>query len=290
MDDSSTMKKPSNTSLRSFQRDVDATEASAFAAFVAKGPGIATATCRAAYESAPALRAYDLAFENVLHEAVETPPPKDLPAVWLLYNMGLVIKTRHSLFAIDIAHRRGVELAPHLDFALLTHNHDDHWTPDFYEALNRAGKTVVSNFLDNYGACRSGQARGGYTPGRRSRTFADVTVRTALSDHNEYLKNFTLTFEITVGNWTLYHTGDSSNIAKLNPARRPDLWVVHPRCGIDVGEGVRKFHPARTVIGHLCELGHSKWRWTLADGCTEAKKAEAAGSPAIVPLWGDRIQ
>lgn len=278
-----------NKPFRTFQRDVDATMASAFAVFAAKGR-MPPAKREAAYNAAPALRAYDLAFGKVLREAATTPPPQGAPAVWLLYNMGLVIRTRKTLFAIDVAHRRGAELAPLLDFALVTHNHDDHWTPAFYEAMDGAGKTVVSNFLDNYGALRGGKSPGGYAPGRRTLTIGDVTIRTSLSDHNNYLKNFTSAFEIAVGGWTLYHTGDSSNLSKLNPKRRPDLWVVHPRCGIDVADGVRKFHPERTVIGHLCELGHSKWRWTLADGMEEAAKAEAAGSKAVVPLWGDRIQ
>ena len=278
-----------NETSRAFQRDVDATAASAYDAFVSKGR-MAAARREAAYRSAPALRAYDLAFENVLREALATPAPPDAPAVWMLYNMGLVVRTRKTLFAIDVAHRRGAELAPHLDFALVTHNHDDHWTPAFYEAMDGAGKTVVSNFLDNYGAFRGGKARGGYAPGRRTLRIGDVTIRTSLADHNGYLRNFTLAFEIAVGDWTLYHTGDSSNLAKLNPKRRPDLWVVHPRCGTDVAAGVRKFRPARTVIGHLCELGHTKWRWTLADGEEEAARAEAAGSKAVVPLWGDRIQ
>ena len=274
---------------QSFQRDVDATETRVYAAFVAEGLAISPARRKAAYAAAPALRTYDLAFESVLREAVATPAPRDTPAVWFLYNMGLVVKTRETLFAIDVAHRRGPELASHLDFALITHNHDDHWTPAFYTAMDRAGKTVVSNFLDNYGAHRGGTSPGGFAPGRRTLKLGDVTIRTALSDHNGYLRNFTSTFEISVGNWTLYHTGDSSNIAKLNPSRTPDLWIVHPRCGLGVADGVWKFHPVRTVIGHLCELGHSKWRWTLADGREEAAKAESAGSTAVVPLWGERI-
>lgn len=275
-----------------FQRDVDATAASAFKAFVAAGPEMAPFAREAAFTSSPGLRLYDEAFGKVLREIRETPAPTDgaPPAVWFLYNMGIVVRTPQSLFAIDIAHRQGVRLAPLLDFALITHNHDDHWLPDFYFAMDCAGKTVVSNFLDNYRAFRGDKGNpGGYSRGRRTLRIADATIRVAPSDHNGYLRNFTSSFEITVGDWTLYHTGDSSNITKLNPSRRPDLWFVHPRCGLDVAEGVRKFRPRRVVIGHLCELGHSQWRWTLADGLAEAAKAKAAGAEAIVSLWGQRI-
>ena len=205
--------------------------------------------------------------------------------------MGLVVKTPRVLFGIDVAHRQGARFAPMLDFALVTHNHDDHWDRPFYDAMNGAGKTVVSNFLDNYAAVRAGHP-GGYARGRRVFALGDARIRTALSDHNRYLRNFTTAFEIAVGDWTLYHTGDSQNLAKLRPTRTPDLWVVHPRCGLDVAEGVRAFRPRRVAICHLCELGHppERWRWTLADGREKAACAEAAGAEAIVPLWGERLQ
>lgn len=278
--------------FNSFQRDVDATSAADFAAFVAAGPEMDRAAREASFASAPALRLYDEAFERVLREVRETPPPASgtPPAVWFLYNMGIVVKTPHSLFAIDIAHRQGVRLAPLLDFALVTHNHDDHWLPDFYFAMDGAGKTVVSNFLDNYGAHRVGRMPGGFIRGEKVFELGDVRIRTALSDHNDYLADFTTVFEIAVGDWTLYHTGDSANLAKLNPSRQPDLWIVHPRCGLDIAEAAGKFRPRRAVIGHLCELGHTKWRWTVADGLADAAKAEAAGAKSAVPLWGQRIQ
>lgn len=275
----------------SFQRDVDATAAASYATFVAAGPELDPAAREAALVSAPALRLYDEAFERVLREIGETPAPAagTPPVIWFLYNMGIVVKTSHSLFAIDVAHREGVRLAPILDFALITHNHDDHWRPDFYFAMDGAGKTVVSNFLDNYGAHRAGIMPGGFVRGEKVFELGDVRIRTALSDHNDYLADFTTTFEIAVGDWTLYHTGDSSNIAKLNPSRPPDLWIVHPRCGLDIGEAARKFRPRRVVVGHLCELGHKKWRWTMADGLADAAKAEATGAETAVPLWGQRI-
>ena len=90
-------------------------------------------------------------FEKVLKE-IDGCEIVDTPAVWHVYNMGYIVKTRESLFSIDLNHRRDTELAPRLDFALITHNHDDHFREPFYAAMNGAKKTVVSNFKDNYGA------------------------------------------------------------------------------------------------------------------------------------------
>ena len=286
--------KPSRATREAaaFQADVDGVSAPDYKAFRAAGTAMSEKARRAAFAAHPGLRRYDEAIEKVFDEARATVvPPGAPPAVWLVYNMGLVVKTPRVLFGIDVAHRQGARFAPMLDFALVTHNHDDHWDRPFYDAMNGAGKTVVSNFLDNYAAVRAGHP-GGYARVRRVFTIGDARIRTALSDHNRYLRNFTPAFEIAVGDWTLYHTGDSQNLAKLRPTRAPDLWVVHPRCGLDVAEGVRAFRPRRVAICHLCELGHppERWRWTLADGRAAADLARAAGAEAIVPLWGERLQ
>ena len=68
-----------------------------------------------------ALKAAELAFDRVLKAAKSTIVAGDAPAVWSVYNMGYVVKTRKSLFAIDLKHRRAAEFAPLLDFALVTH-------------------------------------------------------------------------------------------------------------------------------------------------------------------------
>lgn len=274
-----------------FQRDVDATAASEFQHFRFAGAAMDVTERLAAYGAVPALRRYDEAFDKVVAEVRSTVVPEGmLPAVWFLYNMGIVVKTPHTVFGIDIAHRKGTLLVPLLDFALVTHNHDDHVDAAFLEAMDGAGKTVVSNFFDNYGALRGGRMPGGYTHGGKTFKLGDTTVLTASSDHNGYLVDFTLAFEIHVGVWTLYHTGDSANLEKLRPVRTPDLWFVHPRCGIDSAEAAQTFHPRRTILGHTCELGHDKWRWTLADAGEDAARLQGEGFEVVVPIWGDRIQ
>ena len=172
--------------------------------------------------------------------------------------MGYIVKTREALFSIDLNHRRGTELAPLLDFALITHNHDDHWRQDFYRAMDGAGKTVVSNFLDNYGV-RNWKKDGGYTRAVKTFKIKDVEIRTSLIDHNDYLIDFTTAFEIRVGDFILYHTGDSGRGTepKLGTVwGKPDLWLFFPGCGIDVSKAVPVVQPKRIVFGHIWELGH----------------------------------
>ena len=59
-----------------------------------------------------ALDALERAFEKVMREAKETTVAGDVPAVWSVYNMGYIVKTRESLFSIDLIHRRDVEFVP----------------------------------------------------------------------------------------------------------------------------------------------------------------------------------
>ena len=234
-----------------------------------------------------AIRRLDAAFDRIFAE-VKATSVADRPAVWFLYNMGVIVKTREACFSIDLMHPRAPEIAPLLDFAMITHNHGDHYMRSFYRAMDGAHKTVINNFECNYGT-RNWNKDGGYTRAKKTFQIKDVEIKTSLTDHNGYLVDFTTAFEVTAGGFRLFHSGDCSNVGKLNPAMSPDLWIVHPRCGMNVADGVKKFKPATTVIAHLNELGHDKWRWTWQDGLDEKAKVEAVGGKAIVPVWGERI-
>ena len=227
-----------------------------------------------------------------MREEIKATVVFDRPAVWHVYNMGTVVKTRETCFAVDFKHRREMEFVPNLDFLLLTHNHGDHCSERVYKAVDGAGKLVISNFKDNYGHPGWRKGLGGYTRAEKTFQVKDVTIRTSLTDHNDYLADFTTAFEITSGGYTIYHTGDCSNVAKLKPkCGRPDLWIVHPVCGMDVRDGYGKFQPKLTAIEHLNELGHrpGRSRWTYQRGFAEAAKIETLGGKTVVPLWGERI-
>ena len=277
---------PEEDILETWQRRTDRVSAGVFERYLLDG-----GTRRLA-----ALRRLEGAFDRVLREVRET-EAGDIPAVWCVYNMGVVVKTRESLFSIDLHHRRAAELAPLLDFALITHNHDDHWRPDFYRAMDRAGKTVVSNFLSNFGAAdwaRGGAdwaARGGYARTRRTLRVRDAEIRASTLDHNGYLVDFTSAFEIRVGGWTLYHTGDcgAGSERRLRPSRRPDLWVFFPGCGIDVEAAVRRVRPKRLAFGHLWELGHRTGRLSAPLLRNAFAAARRAGAEPVLALWGERL-
>ena len=119
-----------------------------------------------------------------------------------------------------------------------------------------------------------------------------MTIITGLCDHNDYLIDYTTPFEVQIGRFTLFHSGDCSSHAKLHVTRRPDMWVFHPRCGMDPVAGCREaINPKLAVIAHLQELGHAKgrYRWTYRDGLDIKARLEAAGFTARMPLWGERL-
>ena len=280
--------------LQTRQGEIDVVSPQDYADYWRPGLDADPAKLEATLRRLPALRRLEDAFDKVFREAKETVVDDiNHPAVWFVYNMGLIVKTPKTLFSIDLHHRRAEEFAPLLDFALITHNHNDHYTEPFKFAMDRKEhKTVVNNFFDNYGT-RNWLKEGGYTRARSKKfKFGDVTVVTGLCDHNGYLKNYTTTFEVRIGDFIIFHSGDCSNHAKLHVSRAPDLWVLHPRCGMDAAKAcVEAVHPKTAVVAHLQEMSHAigNARWTFADGLAEVSKIEAAGFHVVMPLWGDRL-
>ena len=264
-----------------WQRETDLVSAQTYGEYLLDGNTRGLAT----------LEKLERGFEKVLRE-IDATTVGDIPAIWSVYNMGYVVKTREALFSIDLVHRRAAaELAPRLDFALITHNHGDHYLLDFYRAMDGAGKTVISNFLDNYGV-KNWKKNGGYTRAVKTFKMKDVEIRTSLIDHNDYLIDFTTAFEMRIGDFMLYHTGDSGRGTehKLGTVwGRPDIWLFFPGCGINVAKVVRQVQPKRVVFGHLWELGHVHGRLTMP----LIRRALAAATPEcgnVAPaFWGDKV-
>ena len=278
---------PASTADRlTLQGEIDAVPAKAFAAYL-RGEERAAAGVR----EYPAVARLDATLAHVMQEAMEV-AVDDRPAVWLVYNMGVIVKTRQSLFSIDLCHARAHEFADALAFAIITHNHTDHYTRRFYQAMDgRLRKTVITNFADNYGAAFNGGTCG-FARGERKFHIGDVTVRTYESDHNRFLRGFTMPVEVVCGGFSIFHVGDTANVTELHPLHTPDLWIHHCRCWKrETGPGAAHLRPKLTVVAHLHEMQHPRGhaRWTFADGEAAKADSEKVGVPAVVPFWGDRI-
>lgn len=235
------------------------------------------------------------AFEKVMREVKETVVSGDTPAIWSIYNMGYIVKTRKAVFSVDLNHRLGTKFVPLLDFALVTHNHGDHWRRDFFDAMTAQNKIVISNFLESpaFNAIKGDNPKGVGTY-----SIKDVKIRTSLIDHGNTPKmiDFTMAFEVKSGDWTLYHTGDSGKGTepKLGTVwGAPDLWLFFPGCGIDTPKAVKKVRAKRIVFGHLWELGHAAGhKGRLDESLIRPRLAEAkkAGCKDVsLAFWGDRI-
>ena len=268
------------------QREIDAVPVKMFSAYLRGETWAASGV-----KTYPAMARLHATLPRVMQEA-KTAVVVDKPAVWLVYNMGVIVKTKRSLFSIDLCHALAHEFASELDFAVITHNHMDHYTRRFYQEMDyRLHKTVITNFADNYGAAFNGR-QCGFARGEKEFNLGDVKIRTYESDHNKYLRGFTMPVEIDCGGFTIFHVGDTANVTDLHPFRTPDLWIHHPRCSKrETGPGAAHLRPKLTVVAHLHEMQHpcGASRWTFADGEEAKADSEKVGVPAVVPFWGDRI-
>ena len=298
--------------LVTIQQEIDALPPGAFIEFVygenmaADRSVLSAAECEAWYGRYPVLRRYDDAFRAVVREMRET-EVGDTPAIWLVYNMGVIVKTRASLFSIDLSHRLAPTIADELDFAIVTHNHLDHYTREFYRAMDSRHKTVFQNFECNYGAAlnivdgKLAGTLGGYTHGEASYRGKDVEIRTFVTDHNTILRQFTMPVEVHVGNFTILHSGDTHNVQDIHPARTPDVWIHHAWCwggcfrreewvNSETVRGIRAFRPRLAVVAHFQELTHPPaGRVGFERALERVAAAEEEGVHAIAPFWGERI-
>ena len=296
------------------QKEIDALPPEAFLDFVygenmsANRSRLSAVECETWYAKYPILSRYDEAFRKVVREMRETKVEGDTPAVWYVYNMGVIVKTRKSLFSIDLCHRLAPTIADELDFAIISHNHLDHYTHEFYRAMDKRHKTVFQNFECNYGAAlnivdgKLADTFGGYSYGECKYEIKDVTIRTYVSDHNPILRRFVMPVEVHVGNYTILHSGDTHDVQNLRPVRTPDMWIHHAWCwggcfkrdewaNSETVRGIRAFHPRLAVVSHFQELTHGKpGRRTFSEAQDRMTAAEEEGIRAVVPFWGDRIE
>lgn len=241
----------------------------------------------------PILYAYRAAFNKVLQEIQSTKVKKGSSAIWLLYNMGFVVKTPSGCFGVDIDHRLAERLAPHLDFLYITHNHPDHYNLKLMEAMRVSGKPVITNFY------QEGDAY--YSTTASSYQVADFSIRTAISDHllSPDLPNFVAMMRIDCGedsgNFSLLHCGDSGFDPKRFKEVQGPVGLVIMRWGAPrenniLGTGEGQVQTNYALLSHLIELRHQPYpKGQASISQTLVHLPNVKCKHTLLPFWGEKL-
>lgn len=267
----------------------DALSASTFKSFLTAQDWLAESLVK----SEDILCCYDAAFGRVLEGVKNDRPSRGEVHLYLLYNMGYIVKTFSGCFGVDIFHRRAAELGPYLDFICITHVHQDHKSEALVEAMLSAGKPVVQNFLDN---------PPGYpytSTSAKDYVIGGFKIHSFITNHNnDAKKNVPVTvFQIDCGQdsggFSLMHSGDSNYIASQYDVTS-DIDVFIPRYAPNelaennvIGKVVK---PEYVLLSHILELSHTDpdaSRWTLQQGLARAALLDC--EKTYMPCWGERL-
>ncbi|WP_068771863.1 hypothetical protein OH491_06050 [Termitidicoccus mucosus] len=242
----------------------------------------------------PILVCYRRAFDRIRNEVESTKVEQGTAVVWLLYNMGIVVKTPSGCFGVDINHRLAEKLEPLLDFLCVTHNHGDHKSVELMDAMRARGKPVLSNFYRKDGKYCSKEPAN-YQIGAFS-------IRTAMADHNEKLPKFVTMFRVDCGEdsggFSLLHCGDSNfTPSQFKPVQGP-VGLLVLRYGdpaenriLDAAPGDGQVRPVCAALSHVIELRHdiekSPRRRTLDYAMDNTAKIHCRQT--ILPFWGEKL-
>ena len=239
------------------------------------------------------LACYNAAFDRVLDALADEAPADGEVHIWMLYNMGYVVRTASGSFGIDIYHRRGAELAPYLDFYASTHVHQDHRCDALADAMLAAGKPVLTNYLDIAGyEYTSGEAK--------DYSIGNFSIHSFITNHNNGESNVPVTvFRIDcgadAGNLVLMNSGDSNFLPGQYASVKDDKIDIYiPRYAPNeltennvIGQ---VFTPDYVLLSHILELSHSdpdSSRWTLEQGLTRASLLDCDNT--YMPFWGEKL-
>lgn len=235
-------------------------------------------------EESGIIRFIAIALDKLVKEIPQTKVRKGEVAIWQLYNMGYIVKTKNQCFGIDLHHKHATKLAPFIDFLLISHNHSDHYWKPLIAEMEKLGKPVYSNFLDNGFKVVTGD----------SMQIGDIDIKVTTVDHNKKLLNFVNTYEINCysskkNGYVIYFTGDAHNYEQLNPTGPVDLFIPHLAVGLKMDKAVEKIQPKEVLMSHILELAHAieKWRWSYEYGINECEKLNREG--VYLPVWGEKL-
>jgi len=241
----------------------------------------------------PMLYFYREAFNKVLDEVKNTKVKYGSTQVWLLYNMGFVVKTPSGCFGIDIDHRLAEQLEPHLDFLCVTHNHGDHYNIKLMEAMNNHGKPVLSNFYK--------ESEEYLSTSPSIHKIGNFTIYTDISGHldNPKLSNFVSVFRIDCGEdsgrFSILHCGDSSFDPKHFKNVQGPINVVVLRWGAPMESNILgtregQVKPDFAILSHLIELRHEPYpngRASITKTLEHLPTVKCENT--IIPFWGEKL-
>jgi hypothetical protein len=244
-------------------------------------------------DTTPILYGYREAFDKVLYEVKNNKVKPGTTLVWMLYNMGFVVKTPSGCFGIDIDHRLAEQLEPYLDFLVITHNHGDHQNAKLIAAMAKHGKPILSNFYKDGKSYLSTRAT--------NYKIGNFTIRTDISDHllNPKLPDFVTLFRIECGedsgNFSMLHCGDSGFDPKRfknvqGPVNMLVLRWGAPRENNILGTGQGQVQPDYAVLSHLIELRHEPYPHGQASITkTLEHLPNVKCENTILPFWGEKL-
>ena len=242
---------------------------------------------------------YRQAFNKVRKEVRSTKVAQGTVVIWNVYNMGYVVKTPTQTFGIDVVHKHIEELAPLLDFMLITHKHNDHGDGHTRNQMAFAGVKAIAGFELAKPCVWQGKLLSWeYVDLVDSIQIGDITINCKRVDHNnaDWGKNFVTTYEIdcgpATGNTVIYHIGDAHNYRQLEVAQKPDIFIFHMGVGLNIQKAIDKLQPEYAFFSHAWELSHKvdKFRWTIDDVLKKVNRVTGHDrSHLLYPCWGDKI-
>ncbi len=235
---------------------------------------------------------YDKAFGRVLDDMKSASVAEGTVAIWQIYNMGYIVKTPEGrTFGIDICHRRSPELVSYLDFALITHNHSDHYTKSFIDEMTKAGKPLYSNYLEN-------EYKISGTETFKPLSGSDISIIANIVDHGmANPADFVVSYEIDCGaksgNTVVFHIGDCGNVTQLNPTKAVDVFIPHLAVNLDMSRAIKeKVKPAMVLMSHVLQMEYpisGSYRWSYTNGYNACVKQDAETKFVFLPVWGERV-
>ncbi len=196
----------------------------------------------------------------------------------------MIVKTPETSFSFDLW-ERAVDFSPVVDFAVVSHVHDDHYLVSFLKAMAAAQKRVYSTFW----------TRGALVSGSAALSRASLKLEFRASEQVQFKEACLVTIADCgpqASGFRIMHTGDANRAAEFRSERRIDLvsspfdfWDRNPDGGVMAQGGF-----ARMNFDHGLELAHEPGGWRSPFD-ERYRKIDALGisGKAFFLTWGESL-